>query len=234
VLWEKGQEAMTRGKPDEAIRLYGQSLALDPTFARNHLSLAAAYLEKGDAEHACPHLGRYLEAHPHHLVIRAHYAELLLRLDRPEEARAQFERSAADTQEQPGDHSRQLIHCHSRLMELAQAGEDGYGEHLHRGIGLFLLASERNAGEGAEDDLSAEGLLCRAAAELTLARVERPEEARPCWYLYEVWSRLAQRRPALRCLQAAGEAAPFSYLTPTEQARLALASARREPPPLRK
>ncbi len=233
-LWEQGQAAMSQGQADRAIRLYEQSLEVDPTFARNHLSLAAAYLDKGDAEGACPHMGRYLEAHPEHLVVRAHYAELLLRLERPEEARAEFERCAADAQEQQEGLSRELIHCHSRLMELAQAEEDAYAEHLHRGIGLFLLACDRSADQGAEDDLTAEGLLCRAAAELTLARVERPEEARPCWYLYEVWSRLAQRRPALRCLRAAEEAAPFSYLTPAEQARLALATSRREPPPLRK
>ncbi|HJT78944.1 MAG TPA: tetratricopeptide repeat protein [Gemmataceae bacterium] len=232
VLWERGQAAMSRGHAEQAIRLYGQSLELDPAFARNHLSLAAAYLEKGDAARACDHMGQYLEANPAHLVVRAHYAELLLRLDRAEQARAEFERCAADAQEQGGDQARQLIHCHSRLMELAEAAEDGYAEHLHRGIGLFLLACDRGRG-GTTDDATAEGLLCRAAAELTLARAERPDEARPCWYLYEVWSRLAQRRAALRCLHDAAEAAPFSYLTPAEQIRLALARGRHDEAPLK-
>ena len=67
--------------------------------------------------------------------------------------------------------------------------------------------------------MSAESLLCKAAGELILARRERPDEARPCWYLFEVWSQLAQRQPAARWLRAAEDAAPFSYLTPAERAR---------------
>src|SRR5947209_11839003 len=81
-LWELGQEAMRQGHADEAIRCYEESLAADPAFCRNHLSLAAAYLDRGDEERACPELERYLQAYPGHLVVRAHYAELLLRLHR--------------------------------------------------------------------------------------------------------------------------------------------------------
>ena len=77
-----------------------------------------------------------------------------------------------------------------------------------------------------EGELPVEGLLCKAAGELTLARLERPDEARPCWYLYEVWSHLAQRQSALRWLREADAAAPFSYLTPNEQRRLSLAHQR--------
>ena len=227
-LWEQGQEAMSKGHADEAIRCYEQSLAADPAFARNHLSLAAAYLDQGDQERACPELEQYLQACPGHLIVRAHYAELLLRLRRSEEALAEFRRFAADAQEKDEEFAKQLIHCHSRLMELAEAAEDVYAEHLHRGIGLFLLARDRATRSDADDRLSPESLLCRAAAELTLARAERPDEAQPCWYLYQVWSRLSQRQAALRCLRDADEAAPFSYLTPAEQARLALARRRHE------
>jgi hypothetical protein len=227
-LWEQGQEAMRQGHADEAIRCYEQSLAADPAFARNHLSLAATYLEQGDQERACPELELYLQAYPGHLIVRAHYAELLLRLHRTQEADAEFRRFAADAQERGEEFARQLIHCHSRLMELAEAAEDGYGEHLHRGIGLFLLARDQATRADPDQGLSPESLLCRAAAELTLARAERPDEAQPCWYLYEVWSRLSQRQAALRCLREADEAAPFSYLTPAEQARLALACRRHE------
>jgi hypothetical protein len=56
-----------------------------------------------------------------------------------------------------------------------------------------------------------------------LARLQAPDQARPCWYLYEVWSRLAQRQPALRHLREADMAAPFSYLTPAEKRNLRLA-----------
>ena len=227
LLWEQGQEAMRQGHPDQAIACYEQSLAADPGFARNHLSLAATYLDQGEQERACPELELYLQACPGHLIVRAHYAELLLRLRRDREADAEFRRFAAEAQEKGNELAKQLIHCHSRLMELAESAEDDYGAHLHRGIGLFLLARDQ---ETRPDDqrLCPESLLCRAAAELTLARAERPDEAQPCWYLYEVWSCLSQRQAALRCLREADEAAPFSYLTPAEQGRLTLACRRRD------
>jgi tetratricopeptide (TPR) repeat protein len=232
-FWEAGQEAMRQGHPDQAIRLYEQSLAADPAFARNHLSLAAAYLDKGDADAACPHLALYLAAYPAQVIVRVQYAELLLRLDRPGEARLEFLRCAAEAQQEADAHVRQLVHCHSRLMEIAEADQDEYDEHLHRGIGLFLLARETDlAGRG--DDRTPEGVLCKAAAELTLARVQRPDEAQPCWYLYEVWSRLEQRPAAVRSLRETEEAAPFTYLTPVEQSRLALALRRHPAPALPK
>lgn len=222
-LWEKGQSAMRHGKAEEAIGFYEQSLALDPSLTRNHLSLAAAYLETGDEAGACPHLAHYVAAHPEHLTVRNHFAELLLRLNRLTEARIEFERFDADAQDQGEPAAKQLIHCHSRLMEIAEAKADEYAEHLHRGIGLFLLARERAALPDPDGVLPSEGLLCKAAGELTLARLERPDEARPCWYLYEVWSRLPLRQPAVRCLRAAEETAPFTYLTPAEMRGLQLA-----------
>lgn len=222
-LWEQGQTAMRQGKAKEAIGLYEQSLTLDPKFARNHLSLAAAYLELGDEDGACPHLAKYVEVHPENLIIRNHLAELLLRLHRLAESRQEFERFIADAQDQGEPASKNLIHCHSRLMEIGEEDADEYGEHLNRGIGLYLLARERAALPDPEGQLPTEGLLCKAAGELTLARLKRPDEARPCWYLYEVWSRLPMRQPALQCLHAAEAAAPFTYLTPTEQRGLQLA-----------
>jgi tetratricopeptide (TPR) repeat protein len=217
---------MRLGRIEEAVRCYQASLGADPGLFRNHLSLAAAYLEKGDQERACPHLALYLRACPRHVIVRAHYAELLLRLHRRDEARAEFRRFAADAQEQEERYGKQMIHCHSRLMELAEAAEDEYDEHLHRGIGLFLLAREQEGSHDPDAGPDPESLLCRAAAELTLARAEQPDQAQPCWYLYEVWSHLAQTRAALRCLRDADQSAPFSYLTAQEQAGLALACQR--------
>src|SRR4029078_3609020 len=89
------------------------------------------------------HLARYLEAQPDHLVVRTHYAELLLRLARPQEAQAQYERFVEDVQSKDELADQHLVHCHSRLMEIAQARSDAYGERLHRGIGLYLLAVQR-------------------------------------------------------------------------------------------
>jgi len=222
-LWEKGQEAMLQGRTDEAIALYQKSVHEEPDLARNYLSLAAAYLEKSEDEVAALHMKRYLELQPDHLVARAHYAELLLRLRQPAAARKQFERFIADIQDQQELASQHLIHSHSRLMEIAETEEDDYAEHLHRGIGLFRLGCQRVELGPAGKAPDAESLFCRAAGELTLARLSRPDEARPCWYLYEVWTRLAQSLPANRSLCAAESAAAFSYLTPVEQRQLQLA-----------
>jgi len=48
---------MKAGQADQAIALYQQSLNEDQERGKNHLSLAAAYLEKGDDRAACEHLG---------------------------------------------------------------------------------------------------------------------------------------------------------------------------------
>jgi hypothetical protein len=100
-------------------------------------------------------------------------------------------------------------------MEMAEQQGDEYEEHLHRGIGLYLLGCRRSALDE-PGGLSAEGFWCKAAAELTLARRLRPSEARPCWYLHLVWVRLGQSQPARRWLRAAGESAPLGGLTPAE------------------
>ncbi len=222
VLWQEGQKAMGEGRTDEAIARYQRSLQTDPGLTRNYLSLAAAFLARGEDERAAPYLERYVAAQPDHLVVRAHYAELLLRLKRPAAARAQFERFIADAQGDEALARQHLVHCHSRLMEIAEGEEDTYGEHLHRGIGLYLLACQSEALE-ADGRLSVEGTLFKAIAELTLARLARPEEARPCWYLYAAWSHLAQQQPAARWLRTAEAAAPLSDLTPFERRQIQLA-----------
>ena len=223
-LWEKGQQTTHQGRPDEPVAPFEKSLGINPASPRCHLSLAAAFLEKNDAGAACQHLGKYLEAYPENLAVRARYAELLAGLHRPREARAQYEMLIACVQDLPGPAEEHLVSPHTRLVEIAEAYEDAYGEHLHRGIALWLLARRRDRLAGAGDELSVETLLCKAAAELTLASWERPREARPCLYLYQVWSQLGQQQPALCRLRQAEEAAPFSYLTPCEQRSLHLAS----------
>jgi tetratricopeptide (TPR) repeat protein len=225
-VWEQGQDAMRRGQPDKAIACYEQSLQLDPRFAQAHLSLAAAHLELGDDASACPHLGRYVDARPDQVTVRGHYAELLYRLKRTHEARKQFDRFIIDAQEQTGPAAKNLLHSHSRLMEIAEQDDDAYAEHLHRGIGLLLLARARAELSSEPNDLTHESLLCKSAGELTLARQEKPEEARASWYLFEVWSDLAQRSLASRWLRDAQTAAPFNYLTPAERCSLQLAASR--------
>jgi tetratricopeptide (TPR) repeat protein len=222
-LWEKGQAAMQAGDPGQAIGFYERSLKADPTLTRNHMSLAAAYLENGDDEGACVHLAQYVQAHPEHTAIRREYAELLLRLGRQGAARGELNRLAAEAQEAGPERLTEAIQCHSRLVALAEDQGDDYTFHLHRGVGLYLLARQRSGLDEADDQLPAEGLLCKCIAELTLARLLRPAEARPCWYLYAAWQRLGQRRPALHWLAEAVAAGPFDDLTPAERRSLAFA-----------
>jgi hypothetical protein len=118
-------------------------------------------------------------------------------------------------------------------VEIAEASADAYSEHLHRGIALWLLARRRAAMADPESDLPVESLLCKAAAELTLASLEQPHEARPSLYLYQVWSHLGQQQPALCRLRQAEDAAPFSYLTPAEQRTLHLACQANRDEPIR-
>lgn len=225
--WRAGQAAMKVGQAGRAIGFYEMSLQTDPQFTRTHMSLAAAFLEAGDEEKACEHLARYVAGNPEHWIIRGHYAELLAKRRHLTEARDQFERFVADAQEQGAKGVEHLIHGHTRLFEIAETLEDDYSSHLHRGIGLYWLATER-FGLGASDgECPTEGLLCKAAGELAIACLRKPGEARPCWYLYSAWSRLAQSHPAQRWLRAAEDAAPFSYLSPAEQRGLGLVLAER-------
>ena len=232
--WEKGQQAMLDGQTEQAIASFRQSLKQDPELARNHLSLAAAHLAEGQEEEAAEQLALYLDAKPDHLVVRGQYAELLWRLDRLDDARIQFERFDAELQDHEKLASQHLVQCHSRLMDIATRDEDDYGQHLHRGIALYWLARQRAEMTDAGEELPSESLFCQSASELVLARRERPDEARPCWYLHEVWSRLGQRQPATRWLRAAGEAAALSYLTPAELRRLHFAQRQEKGDALRK
>ncbi len=224
--WEKGQKAMLEGHIEQAIAAFEQSLKQDPALVCNRLSLAAAYLAQSKEEKAAEQLKQYLNAKPDHYSVRSQYAELLLRLDQLAAAREQFERFEADIQDHETLARQHLVHCHTRLLEIATRQQDEYGIHLHRGIALYWLARQRAELTDAGDELSSEGLLCQSASEFVLARRARPDEARPCWYLHEVWSQLAQCQPASRWLRAAKESAPFSYLTPAEQRQLHLACRR--------
>jgi hypothetical protein len=208
-------------KPSEAvIPATGSDVTEDPELKQNHLGIAAAFLQKRNYKDACIHLADFLDAHPDALLVRVRYAELLTREHRLAEARRQFERFIEDAQDLGGPAASRMINCHGQLVAIAEETEDAYEEHLHRGIGLYLLARKRLTLPDPEDELPAQGLLCKAAAELTLAQVEHPCEARPCWYLYTIWSQLGQGHPALCQLRQAHVNAPFTYLTPAEERTL--------------
>jgi tetratricopeptide (TPR) repeat protein len=204
-FWQLGQEALRDGKVDEAITLYRRSLQIDAELSRNYLSLAAAYSAKGDDRRVVEYLTHYVQLEPDHVAIRSHLAEILLRTQHLDAARVHFERCVADLQERPETDPARLIHCHSRLVELAESSEDEYAERLNRGIGLYLLARQRARLPDSADEPAAQGLLFRAARELCAARQEGPYAARPCWYLHLVWSSLGQQQPSERWLRAAAD-----------------------------
>lgn len=197
-LWELGQKAIGEGKPDIAIKLYKQSLATDPNLHRNHLSLAAAYLENGQDQLAADSMERYLERQPDHLSVRQHFGELLIRAGRIPEARMQIDRFLSEAQKQ-GQPEAILLHAHSRLLEIAENHEDAYEEHLHRGIGLFYLAGQPVAA-GTEPENLPENLLCKAALQLNQAVRMQPHQPRPRFYLHMIWNKLGQTQPAVQSL----------------------------------
>ncbi|MGL4549752.1 MAG: tetratricopeptide repeat protein [Gemmataceae bacterium] len=220
-----GQKAMEADRFDEAIGQFRLSLRLSPGHAPAHLGLAACCLAQGREPDAAGHLQDYLAACPGHFLIRWHLADVLLRLARPGEARGQLERFLVAAQLHPALAGDQVISCHTRLMEIAEQQGDDYAEHLNRGIGLFLLAGRKAELADPASRRGAEELLCKAAAELTLSELTRPDEARPAWYLHRVWSALAQRHPARRWLHAAARRATPGTLTPAEMGALHVVTA---------
>lgn len=185
------------------------------------LTRATRAIEAGDAAGAVPHLRAYLTREPGHALIRAYLGDLLLQLDRPGEAREEYERFVAEAQEAAGAARGHLPHCHTRLMEACAKLRDRFGESLNRGVALYLL-SEPRPGSPAEDPATREATLCRAARALRDAADAAPADARPQWYLARVWTALGQPQAATVALRAARERAPESLLTPAERRALLL------------
>ncbi len=158
-------------------------------------------------------------------MIRAYLAEMLVKMNKLADARDQFERFIADAQSVEGAAREHVLHCHTRLMEIAQTRGDVYEEHLHRGIGMVILARRLEAsGESGEAEWCfRERMLCKAAAELAAAKKMRPDEPRPHWYLVEVWTKLGQPRAAAKSLKLAKATAALMPLPPAEQSALVAA-----------
>lgn len=182
------------------------------------LSQAAACIERGDEADAIVILTRHLEAHPTHTTIRAYLAEIHFRRGDWQAARMEFDRFVAEAQLADLETPR-LVHAHTRLMAVAEKLKDKYSEHLHRGIGLYLLGRQASA----TDSGAAERYWCGAAGEL--ARAERIAQglARAQWYRYRVWQQLGQTAAARTALRAAIRDASFSDLTSAEKLDLSVA-----------
>jgi tetratricopeptide (TPR) repeat protein len=213
-------QALRASLPAEVIPVAAIAEPLDSP-PPDALSLAADCLDRGDESAAARHLEKHISEHPDQVVFRAQLAELLARLDQLPEAQAHYEAAAASAQDGPPVVRKNLVRYHTRLMEIARQRADVYAEHLHQGIGLYLVAGRLSDSAEAGD---VERLLCKAAKALKEAQDLRPDDARPAWYLYRVWSQLEQPRPAERALRKAVANAPFSRLTPAEARELALAS----------
>ena len=193
----------------------GSSEPADP------LTLVAKCLEQGDHATAATHLGSYVRAHPEQLMFRAHLAEMLLRAGNDTEAAAQFERFVADAQGATGPPKAHLVHCHTRLMEIAGRGGDRFGESFHRGVGLLLLVAEQDRASD-RDDGFCEEMLCKAIRALTAAVELRPTDARVQVYLADAYERSGNRRGADVARTAARNLNAPSALTPGESRRLAM------------
>jgi hypothetical protein len=66
-----------------------------------------------------------------------------------------------------------------------------------------------------------ESLYCKAAGELSNAERAQPDDARPKWYLFLVWTALDQPSRTRQYLSAATRQGAFSGLTPAELAEKA-------------
>ncbi len=191
--------------------------------AADGLDRAADCIEKGDPAGAIAHLQRHLRQFPEQIMIRAYLAELLLKADRLAEAQDQYERFLAEAHAAEGPARKQVVHGHTRLMEIAQKRDDDYHERLHRGIGMVLLVRQLDEAGESDEPAFRERMLCKAATELGKASRLCPDEARPHWYLVEVWTKLAQPRPAEQALKQARSRAELMPLPRSEQRSLMLA-----------
>ena len=190
-------------------------------FARD-LDQAAESIEKGDTPKAILHLKQYLKKNDDQFMIRSYLAELLYKNRNFAEAQYQLERYVDECQSARGTTANNLTHSITRLMEIAQAQDDAYGEHLYRGIGMLVLAYKikQLPDNESEKDGFRERLLCKAAAELTAAIKLKPNEPRPHWYLYKTWSFLDQEQAAHKELQKTIKISRFILLPRFEQHEL--------------
>jgi len=155
------------------------------------LTLAADCLARGDEPAAAGHFERYVRSHPDQLAFRVHLADLYLKLGRDAEAKCHFERFAGDAPGAAAGVQSHLVHCHTKLMEIAQGTDDRFGEVSNRGIGLLVLVRH-----GIDDADTREEILCRAIAALREAKDERPKDARIHLHLAEAHDRAGHRREA--------------------------------------
>ena len=105
-------------------------------------------------------------------------------------------------------------------MQIAEDAGDTFGENLHRGAGLVLLAEKWAAAGDAADAVLIEQTLAKAVAALQLARGDRPADARANLYLAAALDRLGQPAAAARARDHARAGLPDARLSDAERERL--------------
>jgi predicted Zn-dependent protease len=191
-------------------------VAIRPADADAALGRAADCLGRDDYPAAVPHLRAYLAVNPDAVLVRFQLAEVLFRTGHPA-AGGEFARVVADAG--PAMAAR-LPHCHTRLMTLADAAGDRYRAHLHRGIGLALLADGWASDPARRDADATERTRTQAAAELRLAVSVRPDDPRANLHLAVVLDRLGQPGPARAARAAARRGLPDPSLTPADRSAI--------------
>jgi cytochrome c-type biogenesis protein CcmH/NrfG len=176
--------------------------------APDDLALAAECLDRGDQNQATTHLTRHITRHPTEVMTRAYLAELLFQQGRHREAEAHFNQVVHDAVGLKGKVQDHCVHCHTRLMQIAEATENAGKEHLHRGIGLVLLVRRWDSSETRKDDVQAERTLVQAVRALREAQELGCEDPRGWWYLAEAYRKLGQAGAAETALRRAQAAPP--------------------------
>lgn len=183
------------------------------------LTLVAESLDRGDKITAVGHLEAYVRQHPDQAMFRLQLAELLVQVNRDLSAKTHYERFLASAQTATGPVHDYLVHAHTRLMEIAQRGDDSFGELLHRGIGLLLLIQEQDK-KPDRDDGFCEEMLCKALRALNEARDLKPEDPRARVYLAEIYERMGNRRASANERSAATNKIVPGALTPAERSAI--------------
>lgn len=194
-------------------RTVSRSRATSAIDAPALLRQVAQQLDAGQYDVALTGLRRYVEAFPQHLTMRAHLAELHLRLGQIPEAMEHLEYYLTQAPLH-GETAQHRVHCHTRLVELAVAQGNDYAEHLHRGGGLLALAEQIQRQD--PDDPAAQRILFQAITELKQAVDRKPSEARPHFWLARCWDLLGQSQPAREHRAKARHLAPQSDLSEAE------------------
>lgn len=195
----------------------------EPAAEVDNLGRAAELLDGGDHDGALAQLTAHVKARPDAVMIRAYLAELHFKHGQPDQAKAHFTRFTRDAAGMGGAAGKHLTHCHTRLMEIATANDDAFGEQLHRGIGLVLLVRQWDSepvASATEVDPLTETTLVRAAGALKAARELDAKDPRVHLYLSEAFGRLGQHSAARSAMRMAKDLLPDASLNADELRRV--------------